>query len=115
MVQKGIKIMKNQITGKITGAVNKASMFTGAWLTAGLMMLENTMAANNGFTGYANAPDGTTVVDGAKSFIGAAGTFVGAIWVSQQYLHLLWQSEMRTMRDVTKRFLMLSAVVFFVH
>ena len=81
MVQKGIKIMKNQITGKITGAVNKASMFTGAWLTAGLMTLENTMAANNGFTGYANAPDGTTVVDGAKSFIGTAGTFVGAIWV----------------------------------
>lgn len=69
--------MKNQITGKITGAINKASMFTGACLTTGLMMLENTMA----FSGYTNAPDGTKVVDGAKSFIGTAGTFVGAIWV----------------------------------
>lgn len=80
MVQKGIKIMKNQITGKITGAVNKASMFTGACLTTGLMMLENAMA-KGGFSGYENAPDGTTVVNGAKSFIGTAGTFVGAIWV----------------------------------
>ena len=80
MVQKGIKIMKNQITGKITGAVNKASMFTGACLATGLMMLENAMA-DGGFTGYENAPDGTAVVDGAKSFIGTAGTFVGAIWV----------------------------------
>jgi len=74
--------MKNQITGKITGAVNKASMFTGACLTTGLMMLENAMADNvNSFSGYTNAPDGTTVVNGAKSFIGTAGTFVGAIWV----------------------------------
>ena len=72
--------MKNQITGKITGAINKASMFTGACLTTGLMMLENAMAADS-FTGYSNAPDGTKVVDGAKSFIGTAGTFVGAIWV----------------------------------
>ena len=72
--------MKNQITGKITGAVNKASMFTGACLATGLMMLENAMA-DGGFTGYKNAPDGTAVVDGAKSFIGTAGTFVGAIWV----------------------------------
>lgn len=71
--------MKNQITGKITGAVNKASMFAGAWLTTGLMMLENARAA--GFTGYANAPDGTTVVDGAKTFTGTVGTFIGAIWV----------------------------------
>lgn len=71
--------MKNQITGKITGAVNKASMFVGAWATTGLMMLENTMAA--GFTGYSKAPDGTMVVNGAKSFIGTAGTFVGSIWV----------------------------------
>ena len=67
--------MKNQITGKITGAINKASMFTGACLTTGLMMLENAMAEGTGFSGYANAPDG------AKSFIGTAGTFVGAIWV----------------------------------
>ena len=72
--------MKNQITGKITGAINKASMFTGAWLTTGLMMLENTMAVDD-FKGYANAPDGTAVVNGAKTFIGTAGTFVGAIWV----------------------------------
>ena len=43
-------------------------------------MLENAMAADS-FTGYSNAPDGTKVVDGAKSFIGTAGTFVGAIWV----------------------------------
>lgn len=80
MVQKGIEIMKNQITGKITGAINKASMFTGACLTTGLMMLENAMAAG-GFSGYANAPDGTKVVNGAKSFLGTAGTFIGAIWV----------------------------------
>ena len=72
--------MKNQITGKITGAINKASMFTGACLTTGLMMLENAMAADS-FTGYSTAPDGTKVVDGATSFIGTAGTFVGAIWV----------------------------------
>lgn len=81
MVQKGIKIMKNQITGKITGAVNKASMFTGACLATGLMMLENAMAAEGSFTGYSNAPTGTTVVDGAKTFLGTAGTFIGAIWV----------------------------------
>lgn len=81
MVQKGIKIMKNQITGKITGAINKASMFTGACLTTGLMMLENAMAKAASFSGYTNAPDGTTVVNGTKSFIGTAGTFVGAIWV----------------------------------
>lgn len=78
--------MKNQITGKITGAVNKASMFTGACLTTGLMMLENAMAeggsAEGGsFTGYTNAPDGAKVVDGTKSFMGTAGTFIGAIWV----------------------------------
>lgn len=73
--------MKNQITGKITGAINKASMFTGACLTTGLMMLENAMAEGGGFTGYTNAPDGTKVVDGTKSFMGAAGTFIGAIWV----------------------------------
>lgn len=80
MVQKGIEIMKNQITGKITGAINKASMFTGACLTTGLMMLENAMADGD-FPGYTNAPDGTKVVDGAKSFLGTAGTFIGAIWV----------------------------------
>jgi len=80
MVQKGIEIMKNQITGKITGAINKASMFTGACLTTGLMMLENAMA-DGGFSGYTNAPDGTKVVDGAKSFLGTTGTFIGAIWV----------------------------------
>ena len=73
--------MKNQITGKITGAVNKASMFTGACLTTGLMMLENAMAEGGGFTGYTNAPDGAKVVDGTKSFMGTAGTFIGAIWV----------------------------------
>lgn len=82
--------MKNQITGKITGAINKVSMFAGAWATTGLMMLENTMAATKKpaasskpatFSGYGNAPDGTTVVNGAKTFIGTAGTFVGAIWV----------------------------------
>lgn len=72
--------MKNQITGKITGAVNKASMFTGVWLTTGLMMLENARAEGS-FTGYTNAPDGTKVVNGTKSFMGTAGTFLGAIWV----------------------------------
>ena len=89
------RIMKNQITGKITGAVNKASMFTGACLTTGLMMLENAMAEGGSFTGYTNAPDGAKVVDGTKSFMGTAGTFIGAIWVIAACLHSLWQSEMR--------------------
>ena len=67
--------MKNQSTGKITGAINKASMFTGACLTTGLMMLENAMAADS-FTGYSNAPDGTKVVDGAKSFKAVSNEFL---------------------------------------
>lgn len=80
--------MKNKITGKITSIGNKITMTAGTVFGVANMVLGWTMcpvraepAAGTGgtFSDYSGAST-SSVMDGAKDFLGHAGTYIGGVW-----------------------------------
>ena len=81
--------MKNKITGKITSIGNKITMTAGTVFGVANMVLGWTMcpvraepaAGTDGgtFSDYSGAST-SSVMDGAKDFLGHAGTYIGGVW-----------------------------------
>ena len=76
--------MKNKITGKITSIGNKITMTTGTVFGVANMILGWTMCPvraedAGGFSDYSGATT-VSVMDGAKDFLGHAGTYIGGVW-----------------------------------
>lgn len=74
--------MKNKITGKITSIGNKITMTAGTVFGVANMVLGWTMCpvrAEDTFDDYSGAST-SSVMDGAKDFLGHAGTYIGGVW-----------------------------------
>lgn len=81
--------MKNKITGKIASIGNKITMTAGTVFGVANMILGWTMcpvraepaAGTDGgtFSDYSGAST-SSVMDGAKDFLGHAGTYIGGVW-----------------------------------
>lgn len=72
--------MKNKITGKITSIGNKITMTAGTVFGVANMILGWTMCpVRADFEDYKGAST-TSVMDGAKNFLGHAGTYIGGVW-----------------------------------
>ena len=72
--------MKNKITGKITSIGNKIRMTAGTVFGVANMVLGWTMCpVRADFEDYKGATT-VSVMDGAKDFLGHAGTYIGGVW-----------------------------------
>ena len=78
--------MKNKITGKITSIGNKITMTAGTVFGVANMMLGWTMCpvraegSDSGSFGDYSGATTVSVMDGAKDFLGHAGTYIGGVW-----------------------------------